>query len=211
MKVFVTVPTTAWVHKMVTLALLKLQLDRRYKLRIMMPTNGPPFENNLHHIINDFMEHGEDYWLCFDNDNPPTRNPLDLIELDKDIIGCPTPVFHSNDKPGERFFYWNAYDRHEDGYREHPPGGGLQRVDAIGTGCFLIARRVFEDPQMRKAPFQRIYNDDGTVELGNDLAFCERATARGFEIWCHYDYPCDHHVEVPMNEMISGIKGLMDG
>ncbi len=157
------------------------------------------------------MEGPYEWWLSIDSDNPPERNPLDLIEYDKDIIGCPTPVYHCTGKIGERPIYWNAYksDPSSGHYWEWPDRDGLQKVDAIGTGCFLVNRRVFEHPEMRKAPFQRTFNEDGTVDKGNDIAFCERATACGFEIWCHFDYPAEHFVELPLNELSRAINGLM--
>jgi len=208
LRVLVTVPTTGWIHKHCAFALLRLQQDRRFQLRILLPTHTP-FENNLHHIVNDFMSGNEDYWLSFDSDNPPIGNPLDLVLYDKDVIGCPTPVWH-NAKPGDRPYYYNGYDSSGDAYKEHPPGGGLRRVDAVGTGCFMVARRVFEDPEMRKAPFQRTYNEDGTVDKGNDIAFCERARARGFEIWMHYNYPCLHFNEIELTEVARAF-GAMNG
>ena len=151
------------------------------------------------------MEGDYNYWLSIDADNPPIDNPLDLVELDKDIIGLPTPVWHFTEKKkGERPIYWNAYDYvpEEDAYKEHLPRTGLQKVDAIGTGCFLIARRVFENPEMRKAPFERKLLEDGRVNKGNDISFCERARGQGFEIYSHYDYPCMHFNELELNEVI---------
>ena len=207
-RVLITVPTTGWIHKHVAMALLKLQTDSRYQLRICMPTHTP-FENNLHHILQEWMETGEEFWLSFDADNPPMRNPLDLVHLDLDIVGCPTPVWHYTGGEGERPIYWNAYKKvGDEGYTEWPDKDGLQLVDAIGTGCFLIHRRVFENPEMRKGPFLRTTYPDGRVEKGNDIAFCERAAKQGFEIWAHYDYPCMHFNELELNEVVKAFKGL---
>lgn len=202
MKVLVTVPNLHWIQKHVVAVLLRLQMDRRYELRIEMPSNKP-YENNLHHIIQDFIVSDCDYWLSMDDDNPPTRNPLDLVELDKDIIGLPTPVWHFTDKQGERPIYWNGYDYREanDAYAEHMPREGLQRVNAIGTGCFLIAKRVFEHPALQCGAFTRKLHPDGTVHKGNDISFCERVRDAGFEIWCHYGYPCNHFNELDLNSV----------
>jgi GT2 family glycosyltransferase len=180
----------------------------------MLPSHIP-FENNLHHIIADFMEGDWDYWLSFDADNPPMRNPLDLVELDKDIIGCPTPVWHydrKNIKKGERPIYYNGYKfvSDEEGYTEWADKKGLQKVDAIGTGCFLISRRVFENPEMRKAPFLRKTYPDGIVEKGNDISFCERAKENGFEIYMHYDYLCHHFCELDLNEIAEAFINLYE-
>lgn len=208
-RVLVTSPNLHWVHASVAAALLRIQQDGRHALSIRFPSNKP-YENNLHHIVRDFIGEGFDYWLSIDDDNPPTRNPLDLIEFDKDIIGLPTPVWHWTGKEGERPIYLNAYrwDIKAGAYREWMPQEGLQRVDAVGTGCFLIARRVFEDPKMREGPFLRKTLPDGCVDKGNDISFCERARDCGFQIWTHFDYVCDQFTEVSLLECWRAMRTL---
>lgn len=209
--VYVTVPNMHWVSAYVAERLLRLLQDQRYRLRISLPSNKP-YENNQHHIIRDFLDGGHDYWLSIDADNPPRDNPLDLVELDKDIIGLPTPIWHYTGKLGERPIYFNAYCKSADGkgYNEYQPQRGLQKVDAIGTGCFLVARRVFEHPDMQKGAFTRKLNPDGTVDKGNDISFCERAIEAGFGVFAHFDYQCDHMCELSLLECIRAINGLTD-
>ncbi|UCG53547.1 MAG: hypothetical protein JSW58_08315 [Candidatus Latescibacterota bacterium] len=207
---FPTPPKFPYLHKKVVFVSWRILADRRYEIEPMIPTKAP-FENNLHHILNDFMTSDCTFWLSVDADNPPIGKPLDLVEEDLDLVGYPTPVWHFDPEspvPGDRPFYWNAYDYvpEEDAYAEHDPKDGLQRVDAIGTGCFLVHRRVFEHPEMRKAPFQRTYYDDGTVKKGNDLAFSERVRRCGFSIYAHYGYPCSHYVELDINEAAAGFR-----
>ena len=207
---FPVAPAHPFLHKGVVNVSWRLLHDRRYDLHLCMPCHNP-FENNLHHCVKEFVEGRFDYWLSIDADNPPMRNPLDLVGLDLDIVGLPTPVWHcAGDMPGERPYYWNGYDYvpEKDAYREHEGKQGLQLVDAIGTGCFMVARRVFECPDMRKAPFERKLNPDGTVNKGNDISFCERARANGFNIWCHYDYPCQHFVNVELHETAGAFHSL---
>jgi len=213
LKILCSVPNTGWIHKLVCFRTDALLKDGRYDVTIIRPTHNP-FENNLHHIINDFMDGNYNFWLSMDADNPPINNPLDLVELDLDIVGLPTPVWHfTGNVKGERPMYWNAYkwNEKEKGYNEWPVKEGLQEVDAIGTGCFLINRRVFNHPAMRNAPFQRIWNQDGTVEYGNDIAFCRRAKENGFSIHAHYHYPCDHMAELPLNEVVRAFRELNHG
>lgn len=211
--VLVSVPNTGYIHKKVVFSLLKLQLDNRYKTTIIFPTWNP-YEHSLHRIVNDFMDKYKDhsFWLNIDSDNPPINNPLDLLEYDRDIIGLPTPVWHftGEEKKGERPLYYNAYDYdiEKRAYKEHQSRKGLQKVDAVGTGCLLISKRVFMDPEMRKLPFSRIWNSDGTIKRGNDLAFCERARNQGFEIYAHYDYPCMHFCELELNEVVKAFNNL---
>jgi hypothetical protein len=195
----------------VAFVLLNLQMDNRYSLKIIMPTHNP-YENNLHHIVNDFIDSDCDFWLNIDSDNPPMNNPLDLVELDRDIIGLPTPVWHftGKEKKGERPIYWNAYDyvNSEDAYKEHNPKAGLQKVDAVGTGCLLISKRIFLNEKMRKGAFTRQLNSDGTVNKGNDISFCELSRSLGFNIYCHYDYPCMHFNELELNEVVRAFRNL---
>jgi hypothetical protein len=205
-----------YIHKMVVLWLLRLQQDTRYHLSFIFPTWNP-YEHGLHRIVNDFIDvyKNHSFWLNIDSDNPPMKNnPLDLVEYNRDIIGLPTPVWHFDrkKKKGERPVYWNAYDYapKEDAYREHEPKEGLQRVDAVGTGCILVSKRVFLNKKMRYFPFQRTWNPNGTVNKGNDLAFCDKAKAQGFEIYCHYGYPCLHFNELELNEVISAFRNLYE-
>lgn len=216
--ILVSIPNTGNVHKLVSLTTNRLMSDKRYKCSVIYPTHNP-YENNLHHIVNEFMAPrlaGDvyDFWLNIDSDNPPISNPLDLVEFNLDIVGLPTPVWHFTDKiKGERPIYENAYKYvpEADAYTEWPNKEGLQKVDAVGTGCVLYARRVFENPWMRKAPFQRLYNEDGTVERGNDLAFCEKARKQGFMIFAHYDYRCMHFSNLELHEVARAMHGLYKG
>lgn len=209
-RVLITVPNTHWLRVEVAERLLLLQADRRYETRIWLPSRRP-YENNQHHIVVSLLDGIYDYWLSIDADNPPCKNPLDLVELDKDLIGLPTPVWHWTGKADERPIYWNGYDWDEatGAYREHVDKDGLQEVDAIGTGCFLAARRIFESPLMRGGCFARKCYPNGTVEYGNDLSFCQRVKRQGFTIHCHYDYPCRHFSEIDLQDVGFAIKGLV--
>jgi len=215
-RIFITFPTSPkwpYLHKKVGMFIWRLARDIRYELHPIWPTHNP-YENNLHHSLLDFMAQDHDFWLNIDADNPPYNNPLDLVVLDKDIIGLPTPVWHwaGNEKPKERPVYWTGYDYipSKNAYKEHLPRKGLQRVDAIGTGCFLISRRVFLDPFMRLGPFMRGWNTDGTVKKGNDIAFSERVRGQGFKLYMHYGYPCMHFNELELNEVVKAFKNLYE-
>lgn len=211
---FPTSPANPYLHKWVVAASWRLLSDKRYDIKPILPSHNP-FENNLNRIVRDFVEGDYEFWLSMDADNPPLAggNPLDAIAFDKDIIGFPTPVWHYEGKvPGERPLYYNGYVKstESDGYKENQIRQGLVEVDAVGTGCFLVARRVFDHPDMLKGPFLRVYNEYGIVERGNDIAFCERAKAAGFRIWCDYDRPCMHFNELELNEVVQAFVGLYE-
>ena len=213
--ILISIPNLHWIHKTVSYREYYLLADKRYRVEVITPSNKP-YVNNLHHIVKDVLSNNFDYWLNIDADNPPTNNPLDLIELDKDIIGCPTPIWHftgEKNKIGERPYYFNTYDYDSsvNAYREHQPQKGLQKVDAVGTGCILIARRVFENKFMQQGCFQRKWNKDGTMDKGNDISFCERARTQGFNIYAHYNYICDHFTELSLLEVIRAFYQMYQG
>lgn len=209
MKVLLTVPNLHWVHELVMHRAIMMMKDPRYHVVLETPSNKP-FEATLQDCVDLFIDGGYEYWISMDADNPPERNPLDLIELDKDVIGCPTPIYHyTGEKELEEPIYWNVYQfvPKNDAYREWPYRDGLQNVDAIGTGCFVTARRVLENDSLRYAAFQRKWRY-GRVHRGNDLAFCERARSEGFKIWAHYDYLAEHYTEIPLNQISRAFKAL---
>jgi hypothetical protein len=209
-KILVSIPNTGTIHKLVSIAVNKILMDNRYSVNVIYPTHNP-YENNLHHIVNDFIGGEYDFWLNIDSDNPPMKNPLDLVEYNLDVVGLPTPVWHyTGEIKNERPVYENGYKyiQDKDAYTEWSNKDGLQRVDAVGTGCVLYARRVFENTEMRKAPFQRKLNIDGTVDKGNDISFCERARANGFLIFAHYGYRCMHFSELELHEVMKAFYEL---
>ena len=207
-RILVSVPNLGWHHKTVSRCLLRIKEDKRFDITITDPTNKP-YENNLHHIVKDFCEGDYDFWLNIDADNTPVRNPLDLVYHDLDIVGLPTPVWYVDEnKPEDRPYYYNAYDFRpdKDAYGEHYINGGLEEVDAIGSGCMMVSRRVFMNAEMRKGPFLRKHHEDGRVKRGTDLAFCERARENGFSVWVHYDYPCHNFSEIDLRQAIGAFS-----
>lgn len=176
------------------------------------PCTSVPYENNLNTAIRDVFLKGDfDYWLNIDADNAPRRNPLDLINLDLDIVACPYPSIKMDKFPAESPFFWSAYDWSPEGYRPHvfqPEHGELQPVDAVSSGCMLVARRVL---LAVKQPLLRLFDDDGVVTRGCDLSFCSKAREAGFRIWSHYGYLCGHQKTVDLLDMLQIIAEAGDG
>jgi hypothetical protein len=204
-KVFVTVPCVGWLRREIKEVFMHLLTDERVFCTFMDPVHKP-VENNMMHCVKHFMAGDADFWLSMDSDNPPFKNPLDLVFLNKDIVGCPTPIWkwEDSEETNYRPIQWNAfrYKPETDNYTEHQPKKGLQKVDAIGSGCFVVARRVFENPVMRTTGWHRKWcPEQGTVYKGLDISFCERAREQGFEVYAHFDYPCDHFCEMSLVEI----------
>lgn len=58
----------------------------------------------------------------------------------------------------------------------------LFKVPALGAGCLLIKMSVFE--KLQKPYFQVEQNEEGNVICTTDVAFCEQARDKGFDVWC---------------------------
>ena len=149
-RVMVTVLNQGWIHKTVVQALINIYRDQTCEKAVALPAMMPPVEQTMCVAAANFYEQEYDWWLTIDDDNPPVRNPLELIKYCKDIMGCPTPIYMNDKEPRGR---WNVYKEIPGGHTHWENHRGLQRVDAIGAGCMLLSHRVFENPEMRKAPF----------------------------------------------------------
>jgi len=195
------------VHKRVIFARDRILGDPRVEITPMITTHRP-YVHNLHLIQKDFLDGDYDYLITMDDDNPPLKNIIDLIFLDKDVMVCPTPVW--NDEGGSFPIYFNVMvDEGKAGLTplassKRFKGVGLYEIDAGGSGCMIIARRVLEK---MKAPFMRTWSDDGIVKWGGDFSFCRRAKEQGFSIWTHLDYMCQHFKEL---ELTSVLKVIME-
>lgn len=209
MKVLIWIPTyDGWIHRHVNdITDLLLQDDRCEKHIIR--SQERPVEVNLNLGCKTAFEMNADYLLILDNDNPPRKNPLDLLELDLDVVTVSTPIFNAKALQKGRFpLFLNGfmYDKEEDGYRpisEHLTG--LKEVDAVGAGCLLISRRVLEDESIRP-PFERRVDEWGVTTRGPDFIFCEKVRAAGFRVWINYDYYCNHIKQIGLVELNDTIK-----
>lgn len=194
----IAILTDSYIHHSVVGVLCQiLQNNTKYKIDTLISSmKGIGEHRNV--IAKEFLKSDYEYLLMIDSDNPPPNNVLELIELDKDIIGLPTPI--NMNKDGKNNLVWNVLYKTEDGMIQEPiEGSGLEKVDAIGTGCVLIRRNVLEEIEH---PFTTIRNADDLRTTGTDIAFCNRATEAGFEIYTHWRYKCSHYKEINLLDLI---------
>jgi hypothetical protein len=197
-KVLLAIPNTGYIHKHTVIAIINIMRDTRAKTTLIMPSHSPTTDNR-HRIVKDFLDGDYDFLISIDSDNPPRNNVLDLVFLNLDIIGCPTPVW-ANKLRGGYPIYWNALNIVGDGFlpRSVSEDDGLVEVDAVGAGCLVIARRVLEKV---KQPFADRFNDFGFRDMGHDYLFCVKAKEAGFKVFTHYKYPCMHFNEIEIGEI----------
>ena len=167
-----------------------------YRINITYP-HKKPITNNRNHIVQKFLARKEfDYLMMIDADIIPPPNIMKLVDFNKDIIvplmfvmqeGKVLPLYLKQAKDGQLEFT-----------REYLDKQGLVPVDATGTGCIILSRKVLEAV---KHPFRNEYDSDGIKKLGNDLSFCLRAKKLGFQSWIHLDYVADHHSTASLRDM----------
>ena len=167
--------------------------------------NEKPISNNRNKICQRFLGQEEyDYLLMIDGDIVPPPSVINLADYQKDVVGA-------------LCFMWQqgvvmpvAFNRRPEGmYKQIEPDkcDGMVEVDAIGTGCIMLSRKVLEEV---KAPFMNEYDPDGIKIFGLDIAFCRRAKEKGFKVYVNTDYICDHWTTVNLKSIYGIIYGLIE-
>jgi len=167
-----------------------------YRIGLDFP-NGKPITNNRNNIVQKFLAKKEyDYLMMIDSDIVPPPNILKLLDYQKDIIA---PVMFALQKGEVRPLYLKMA---KDGIYEIPKEfmkkTGLQEVDATGTGCIVISRKVLEKI---KHPFENIYDVDGIKKWGNDFNFCKNAKEEGFNVFVHLDFISSHITNMDLKDI----------
>lgn len=196
-KILVVILEQGWIRPEVAPLAARMSADERYNVSVKTVRLSPS-EDARNSVALDMLKNGFDYLIMIDDDVIPKRNPLDLVELGLDVVGFAVPQW--NMTCPEFPIYFVGMDKQPNGsYAEHKNREGLQRVDAVGSGCLLMSRRVLENV---RAPFMRRWSEDGIAMLGLDFLFCEKAIAAGFPIYCHYDFQAEHVKELKLLEVL---------
>ena len=167
--------------------------DARYDVTVAGARHRP-IASNRNLVTKRFLAGDADFIMMIDDDVVPAQNPLDLLQMDLDIVVFPTPMF----APGKT----GGYPIHMNVELLESPDGvtnkyvlmqpdPLMEIASGGTGCILIARRVLEHPDLHPA-FMDLYDDDGIRTQTEDITFIWRAREAGFRAWAAMEYKCSH-------------------
>lgn len=156
-------------------------------------------------LVQKFLSSPYEVLVMIDDDIIVPLGILHMLDRDLDIVGAPYPIIRvENPIP---FPCALEYDTAHDTYRTLPdPFGrtGLVKVDAIGTGCMAIARRVLEHPDLQ-IPFRIGTDEYGQMRMSEDVNFCQLARTAGFGVWADFDQRPDHFVAgVSLNRIHDG-------
>jgi hypothetical protein len=137
------------------------------------------------------------YLLMIDSDVLPPPDAIErLLAHDKGVVGGwyrKKEKFRVKNLNGTESVIQRPVVYDYDGFNEEiqkfefrqrlEPGEGLEKVDGMGAGCWLIRRDVAE--KIGKSPFSLQYG-------GEDLSFCRKITGAGYDIFVDWSLACAH-------------------
>lgn len=181
MKIAICVPTRDVVHAgfakclaNLTSSLTKDNID--YEILINLGSVIPQQRNTL---VDYALQLNATHLLWLDSDmHFPHKMVQKFIKHNKDIVAA---TYSTRVKPQRSvaFLDQNNLDLR---LAKH---SGLHKVFAVGMGCMLVKKHVFEN--IPKPWFQYIWNEDTQDLSGEDIYFCKQATDTGFDIWIDCD------------------------
>lgn len=161
-----------------------------------------PVDANRNKMVKEFLENEDNEWLLMvDNDVVPPGDILKMVDYGEKVVsatvtikkdGVPHPVIVKQRDDGK--FRRMSMDE----YRDEVADNGLVEVDGLGTGCLLIHRSVLEE--MSPPWFKFIYNEDGTLKLGEDFYFSERAKDLDEPLYVTSEFVCSHYRKTDLTE-----------
>jgi len=130
-------------------------------------------------LANRALESKADYILWLDSDMHFPKDTVDrLLAHDKDIVAA---TYSTRVKPLRSVAFINQYDLDA----RLDAKTGLHKVWAVGMGCMLVSRKVFE--VLPKPWFAHVYNEVEDNFVGEDVYFCKQAAEHGFKTFIDVD------------------------
>jgi len=176
-RIGVGVPTFGLVKSHTVVSLMEM-MKLPYDFYPMF-TQGPYVSVNRETIVEIALEYDVDYILFIDHDMKFPRSTIEhLIKRDKDIIAVPYNYRHMPKRTMTKFFGKNGEQSKE--MLEMPDK--MFKVWGIGTGCMLVKLDVFK--KLKPPYFEMVYDKKGKVVVTEDIGFCKKARANGYDLWC---------------------------
>ena len=171
---------------------------KKYEMTVIF-SKQTGVDNNRNIIAKHFLTTNCKFLIMMDEDNPPITNPFRVVDLNKDVVSLPTPMYKGDKIP------YNVFKKKSKNSWEtivDNAGSKLVKADRVGTGCIVIKRRVLENI---KAPFLDKKNSDGIRILGEDMLFSDKVWKAGYTIWVHWGHTCSHYKTLDL----VGVQNLM--
>lgn len=185
-KIFIAIPTIGIVRTELLSFLLNITHNPNYIIKVDTTFSGD-ICNNRNYLVNRFLQ-TDSKWLMFcDSDIVPLMNIMDIIDENKDIISPVNFTFKDNELVP--LIMKKVKNGYKTDWKKIEDEKKIIKVDAVGLGCILIKRKVFE--KLEKPYFEFIYKE-GLLINGEDFNFCDEARKAGFKIWVNKNYMTNH-------------------
>jgi hypothetical protein len=202
--------TTGTLRRETAACIMSTGRDPRFDVDVLI-MNDRPYESSLNRAARDAIAAGADWWLHIDSDQYWTKNPLDAIEADHDLVTFPAPLYHvgkGTNAPVIGFNVWNMVNPDKwDRVRPVEFNHDMQTVDVIGSGAFLMKVAALRDAKI-PAPFARRYDADGVTDRGCDVEFCRKWYEAGRKIHANFGCVCGHFHSLDLLEVMSDMMTL---
>lgn len=177
---------------------------------------GRPEDDTRNGIVQHFLKNPTDnfsfrprpkqlhytHLMMIDDDILPPPNTFEMVLHDKSVIS--TVVFTWRE--GAPLALIMKWDEENQGYRQDHDainklnqGERLVKVDASGTGCFVVKREVYENLVSNWFRFQ--YDETGRCSLSEDFYFYQRLREIGYSPWIDGAVVCGHIGSVNIQEI----------
>ena len=143
----------------------------------------PSARNDIHNTF--LNETDAPYLMMLDSDVLPPPNIVEiLMSHEKHIVGGwykskslqkgPYPVVYDFHSESDEAINWKSREE---------PGEGLEKVEGMGAGCWLMSRELAD----------ALGEDPYDMEKGTeDLVLCKKILDLGYEMWVDWDIDCAH-------------------
>jgi GT2 family glycosyltransferase len=161
---------------------------RQKGIEYYLPQNRP-HDVNRNVIVKRFLTTEHEWLLMVDSDVVPPDNVLEMVNNNLDV--CSAWVCTSKD--GETIPL--AMEKVDGGYKCFSQlYNGVNAVDALGTGCLLLNRRIFD--KLPQPYFSFVKDSEGLLANGEDFDFCDKLRAVGIQPYFDARFKCKHYVNV---------------
>lgn len=203
--ILVMTPHSGWIRSETAGFLLNISIARGFS-KISIDLNyGIPVDFNRNLCVKKFLHTDHDWLFFLDSDMIPPSNVLDLTRYHRPIISAVSWGWKNN---GPMIMAFDETDT--TGVYTPVCVNGLQRVDAVGTGCLFIHRSVLETIEPPYFLFEK--DEEGLMKLGEDFYFCRKASDAGYSIYVHGGYRCSHIREIDflkVNNLLLEMEGCL--
>ena len=143
----------------------------------------PSARNDIHNTY--LHDTDAPFLMMLDSDVLPPPNIVDILMAhEKHIVGG--WYKNKNLEKGPHPIVYDFYSESDESLQwenRAGPGVGLEKVDGMGAGCWLMSRELAE--ALGESPYD--------MERGTeDLVLCKKIMDLGYDMWVDWDIPCAH-------------------